>query len=149
MRGSAALMARAAVAPAKPPPITTTRGAAWAKAGAAMWATGAAPSEARNCRRFKPSRAISASLSLDRRVPLGDGLRLRLRKALGDPAHDRARALPAFEGLHLTGHLGGAATAKPGDGRGNRSAQRMTPGTGAGARRRLGPPHRTGQQQHR
>src|SRR5262245_16051089 len=109
MRGSAALTARAALAPAKPPPITTTRGAAWAEAGAAIRATAAAPSEARSWRRFKP-RAISASLSLGRRVPLGDGLRLRFREALGNPTHDRARALPASEGLHLAEKLRGAAT---------------------------------------
>src|SRR5262245_60408078 len=133
-------MARAAVPPAKPPPITTTRGARWAKAGAASPAADtAAPIAARACRRLTlllamalPPRSFLGS------EPIGDGLNFRLGKAFGDPAHHRARFLPAFEGLHLACKLRRTAPCEPRNGCVGGGAERMTAGTGAGTRRRLG-----------
>src|SRR5262245_48227221 len=142
-------MARAAVAPPKPPPITTTRGAAWASAGAVTPATAAAPVAARNCRRLTPNSAMSVSRSLLGRIPLRDRLDFRVGEAFGNPPHDRGWALPALEGLHLASELGSAAAPQPGDGSDQRGVKRMTPGTGAGTRRRFSPSRRTGQQQHR
>src|SRR5215471_10788159 len=75
------LTKRAQVAPANPPPITTTRPEPWAKAGT----DNSAPAAAlllRNCRRL--ACAIACSLIVLRRVPRGDRFDLIVGQALGD-----------------------------------------------------------------
>ena len=150
-RGSACLMARAAVAPAKPPPITSTRGAAWANAGLPIPATAAAPapSAARACRRLKRGCAISA--------PLISGQRTS-RRWLGFPRPKSPwrcdpspcpgfcpllkACMPAASSAALRPISRGTAVS-------TRALRRMAAGTGGRARRRLGPPRRAWHQQHR
>src|SRR5215210_3879249 len=81
--GNRRFTSRAQVAPAKPPPTTTTRGAAWPKLGRGRsGAAAAVPRALRMLRRFGLKR-MPAPLAL-RRQPRRDSLRLRLGKALGD-----------------------------------------------------------------
>src|SRR5262245_10129308 len=96
IRGSACRRARAQLAPAKPPPTTTTRGPApCARAGIGRSAAEAATPSWRNRRR-----SIFFTSSLLRRVPGGDRLDLRVGEPLGDPVHHRAGARAGPELLH-------------------------------------------------
>src|SRR5262245_55485182 len=106
MRGSCFLSARAALAPANPPPTTTTRGAAWASAGAAIRPAVAAV-EARNSRRLKCLGDMAGLLLLG--VPGGDRRDLGVAVALGDAVHHGRRLRAGPERLHLRDDLGRVA----------------------------------------
>src|SRR6516225_8501685 len=94
--GLSRLTKRAQVAPANPPPITTTRPKPWAKAGADNSTPAAAPLP-RNCRRV--AWAIGCSLILLRRVPRGDRFDFVVGEALGDAIHRGRRLLAGAERL--------------------------------------------------
>src|SRR5689334_23037255 len=102
IRGSVWRNARAHVAPAKPPPTTTTRGPApWATAGSGMSAVDAATPSFRNCRRLVfMADAYRCARSFLGGEPGGDGLDLVVGESLRDAIHDGARALPRTEVLH-------------------------------------------------
>src|SRR5690242_1075444 len=94
------LMKRAAVAPAKPPPITTTFGPAPC-AMAGIGSNAAALAVFRNWRRF----VLIARLLLLLLVPGRDRAGLLVGEALRDTVHDRALALAGLEGGHLADDL--------------------------------------------
>src|SRR5437763_1483303 len=100
--GFAFLMKRAADAPAKPPPITTTFGPApWAIAG--IGSSAAAPALCRNCRRL----VLIARLLLLLLIPSRNRAGFLVGKALGDAVHDGALAFARFERRHLADDLRG------------------------------------------
>ncbi len=142
MRGSAFLRARAAVAPAKPPPITTTRGPAWASAGASKVGCGRGPHrQPETARRFKltchdPPPAHFCWPRTSRRW-----LALRVSvKPLAIRPMTVLGLLPAFEGLHLRHMSAALRPASLGTAVSTAALGAWQPGTGAGTRRRLGPP---------
>src|SRR5947209_18389525 len=80
---------RAQVAPANPPPMTTTRGAACAnKAGAKSGASGPAPSICTKALRVGRALTLQSAPNVARK-PDGDRARLIVRKTFGDAVHDR------------------------------------------------------------
>src|SRR5580700_11219826 len=100
-RGSRRFSARAQVAPAKPPPITTTRPAEPC-ASAGRNGSGAQAASAacfRNWRRVVRPPFISAASLFLGGVPRRDRRELGFREALDDAVHHRRRALPGTEGL--------------------------------------------------
>src|SRR5262245_25486964 len=137
MRGSSWRSARAQLAPANPPPTTTTRGAApWPSAGIGNTAADAvtvAPS-ARKRRRD----IFTTTPSLLRGEPGGERLDLVVGEALGDPVHDGAGALARAEVLHGAHDRRAVLSGQPRDRRGNLGGGRMTSGARHGPRRRLG-----------
>src|ERR1700750_501909 len=93
MRGSIRLMKRAQVAPAKPPPTTTTRPPApWAMAGnGSMALVAPAPATLRNSRRlvlFAIMIGLLSSIPLCA-IPGRDGLDLVVGKTFGEQMHHR------------------------------------------------------------
>src|SRR5690349_12026746 len=110
--GSSRFKVRAQLAPAKPPPITTTRGAAWENAGVARKAAETVPRlPARNWRRVARSFGITSSLI---RLTLclqpgGDRLCLFGGKPLGDAVHHGRRARAGAELRHRSDNLRGIA----------------------------------------
>src|SRR2546421_10235683 len=103
-RGSSFLRARAQVAPASPPPTTTTRGPApCAIAGIGMSAAempaAAALRNSRRLVRLVVMRVPMASILL-RCKPGGDRLDFVLGEAFGDAVHDRRRPLAGAEVGH-------------------------------------------------
>src|ERR1700674_2245308 len=109
MPGSAFRTARAQLAPAKPPPTTTMRGAApWPIAGMASIAVAPAAATWRNSRRLFCMASHSADLFL-RAIPGCNRLDLVVGESLGDPVHDGGRALPGPEGAHGARDLLGIA----------------------------------------
>src|SRR5712691_4450588 len=94
-RGSRRFKARAQVAPAKPPPTTTTRPAEpWARAGRNGSAVQAISAICCRMRRrvVCPAVIVAALIGL-RRVPRRDGRDLGLGEALGDAVHHGCLAL--------------------------------------------------------
>src|SRR5258708_8447767 len=94
MRGSSRLSIRAQVAPAKPPPTTTTRPPAFCASAGIGSIADAAPAVAA----FRTSRRLwapvmVAPLILLGAIPGGDGLDLVVGETLGDAVHDGAGAL--------------------------------------------------------
>src|SRR5258708_32429988 len=81
--GSSFFSVRAAVAPAKPPPITTTRPAPWAEAMAGARAVATVS--------LRKVRRVAIALLRLRGKPGRDGVDLRIVEALGDAAHDARR----------------------------------------------------------
>src|SRR5438876_10497482 len=101
--GSRAFSVRAAVAPAKPPPTTTTRPVPWAEATAG--ARLAAAASFRNLRRV-----VMRALLLLRGEPSRDGLDLLIVETLGDAAHHAGRPGAAAILAHGVGDVGRRAT---------------------------------------
>src|SRR5262245_8915746 len=129
---SRALTPRATVAPAKPPPTTTTWGADWARLG-----RGNTPATAPNAAApFRmPRRVVDGLMAASSTllgVPGRDGLDLRIGEAFGNLIHDGRRPLAGSERLHLRDELGGVAS---GEAR-NRGVGARTNGVTARARRR-------------
>src|SRR5262245_61389581 len=137
MRGSSWRSARAQLAPANPPPTTTTRGGApWASAGignTAADAVAVAPS-ARNRRRVM----FTATPSLLRGKPGGQGLDLVVGEPLGDPVHDGAGALAGAEVLHGAHDRRAVLSGQTRNGGRHLGGGRMASGARHGPRRRLG-----------
>src|SRR5262245_42921147 len=138
---SSRLIRRATVAPAKPPPITTTCGIAWAMAGRATTAdatmAAAPPTKLRRVARWRLIAGASALVC----VPAGDGLDLGIGKPLGDLVHHGGFALAGAEGLHLLHDLGRVAA----DEAGHRAVlAAVTAGARLGACRHRGDPRRGG-----
>src|SRR5262249_27089446 len=109
MRESAFFSARARLAPAKPPPTTTTRGAAWPSAGAPK-RTDAAAAEAADARNWRRVGGIAERVHLPSflpGVPVGNGLDFSIGEAFGDAVHHGCGLLPGLEGLHLGDDVGG------------------------------------------
>src|SRR5688500_12777097 len=90
--GSHMRMYLAAVAPPKPPPITTTR--AVDGAGLAHPLRDTAPASFKKSRRFMPSPLLAGE-------PRRHRIDLRVAIALGDLVHHGGRALAVAEGPHL------------------------------------------------
>src|SRR5688572_13509167 len=99
IEGSHMRMYFAAVAPPKPPPITTTR----ALEGAALPAQPVREAAAATLR--KSLRFISASLFLLRGEPGRQRVDLRVGITLGDLVHDGRRPLAVAERAHLVGDV--------------------------------------------
>jgi len=132
--GSIFFSVRAQLAPAKPPPTTTTRGAACANAGMEMSAADAAVVE-RKARRVLRC-LFMAWPSLLRFQPYGDGTHLVVGEAFGDAVHHGRRLCAGAErGDQRDDGVGGAAI-NPRH-RADGSAHGMTAGARCGARRRL------------
>ena len=102
--GSKRLSCRAQVAPAKPPPMTTTRAVPCAIAGAQ---TSAAEAPAATDADKLPSIDLPATHGVDadllplRLVPFRDGLDLGVGITLGNPIHNGRVALTRSECSHL------------------------------------------------
>src|SRR6266699_703791 len=117
------LSSRAQVAPAKPPPTTTTRGWPCASAGIG---TSAASEPLRKWRRVAARDSIT-SLSLCAE-PLGDRADFRLGEALGDAVHHGRGLLPGPERLHRGDDLGRIAAGDARHARLDLRARRMAAG---------------------
>src|SRR5205807_22086 len=98
-RGSRLFNVRAQLAPAKPPPITTTFPAA-SCASAGRNDPAAQAATARNRRRVSGRTIIAAASWFLPRIPVGDGRDFGLREALGDPVHHRGGTLARAKIAH-------------------------------------------------
>ena len=135
MRGSISRSARAQLAPAKPPPTMTMRGAACAMAARDHAAAAAPATPHRICRRFllgADDHPVPYSL---RRVPRGDCRYFVVRKALGDAPHDGCGTRPMAERRHGRDDVGRIAAAER-FGRGIGAALWMAVRAGRDTRRR-------------
>src|SRR5215216_5167759 len=139
MRRSSCLSARATLAPAKPPPTTTTCGSACAMAGRGISAADAATAaeEARRSRRVIRLPVIAGPSTL-RRIPGRDGLDLGVGKPFGDLVHHGRLTFAGTERLHLRREFPGVAPGEPRHRRVHAGICRMTAGARRRARRCLG-----------
>src|SRR5580692_1195452 len=113
MRGSSRLSMRAQVAPAKPPPTTTTRpGAFCASAGIGMSAVAAPAAVLRTSRRLGDPVMVAPSIFL-RPIPIRDGLDLVVGEALGDAVHHGRGPLAGAEFLHRADDVRGLGADEP------------------------------------
>src|SRR5438876_1184523 len=108
-RGSKLFKVRAQVAPAKPPPSTTTRPAAPCdSAGRNDHATqGAIAARARNARRVSRRPLITGASWFLPGIPFGNCYGLGFGEAFGDPVHHRRRTLAGAKVPHRRDHIRG------------------------------------------
>src|SRR5882757_1887245 len=137
-RGSSALRARAQLAPAKPPPTTTTWPPVfWAIAGRGKSATEAPAAAVLMKSRRLVCCADMISILLCG-VPGRNRLRFVVGESFGDAVHDGRGALAGLEVLHGGHELRGVASGEPRHRGVDRAPRRMAAGAGARAGRRVG-----------
>src|SRR5215470_9820253 len=141
MRASSPLSARAQLAPANPPPITTTRPAApWASAGIGNRAAAAAADVMTSRRvsgRTKRLVCVMTSLLLCREVGR-DGLGLVVVETFGDAIHHGRGPLAGAELGHGGRDLRGVTSVKTRHRGRNSRVRRMAAAAGRRAGRRIG-----------
>src|SRR6267142_2549581 len=148
--GSIAFSARAQLAPPKPPPITTTRGAACANAGSgnasAVTVAALAPQNSRRLMRWLIP--MLAPLLLLCREPRRNRAQLVVGEALGDAVHDGGGKRAVAKSSHRGHDLTGVATVQPRNGPGRRCPCGVAAGAGCRARRGLGSRQRRQARRH-